>query len=171
MTRRGTRGAYFDGDAPLDGPASDVSAVQLSHCPSSGLRRERRAPTAASRDPVAAASAHAEGTSHPAVRPLRRSSSLKPLASRSRQLPPPSRGLPRFHAGTSPLLPCGISEPHGGANPQNANRGSLQETAEMIGPSGRLCLPQAKGSLRRASCPYVEPKIREEAAPLNMSNM
>ncbi|XP_019715916.1 serine-rich coiled-coil domain-containing protein 2 isoform X2 [Hippocampus comes] len=158
-------GAYFD--APLDGPASDASAPadppQLSHrrgiqCPSSGLRRERRAPAAASRDPVAAASVHGEGTSHPAVRPLRQSSSLKPLASRSRQLPPPSRGLPCFHVGprqqlpgpcrASPLLPCGISEPpgdlHGDANPQNANRGSLQETAKMIGPSGRLCLPKPK---------------------------
>ncbi|XP_051935675.1 serine-rich coiled-coil domain-containing protein 2 isoform X2 [Hippocampus zosterae] len=120
-------GAYFDAAAPLDGPASDASAPadppQLSHrrgiqCPSSGFRRERRAPAATWRDPVAAASVHGEGTSHAAVRPLRQSSSLKPSA---RQLPPPSRGLPCFHVGprqqlpgpcrTSPLLPCGISEP------------------------------------------------------------
>ncbi|XP_061645581.1 serine-rich coiled-coil domain-containing protein 2 isoform X1 [Phyllopteryx taeniolatus] len=163
---RGAR-ASVDADAPLDGLASNVSAPadpsELSHprtiqCSSSGVQCERQGPAAMSHDSVAPASAYREGASRPATKPLRQLSSLKPLASRSRQLPPPSRGLPCFNNGprqqipsvcrTSPLQPHRISEPHavphGGVNSENSDRGSLKEPAKMIAASGRSCLPKPK---------------------------
>ncbi|XP_068576018.1 serine-rich coiled-coil domain-containing protein 2 isoform X1 [Cebidichthys violaceus] len=87
--------------------------------------------------------------------------SLRPLANRTKQLPPPSRGLPCFNTGpqvqspslsrTSLLQPRRASEPGRDlwccdSNLEEPDRGTLKDpgSAKILIPLSRSCLPKPK---------------------------
>lgn len=93
--------------------------------------------------------------------PLKPGSSLRPLTNWTKQLPPPSRGLPCFNSGpqvqapslrrTSLLQPCTASDPcrdpqFSKSSPVEPDRGTLKDPglAKTQIPSSRSCLPKPK---------------------------
>lgn len=85
--------------------------------------------------------------------------SFGPLANRTKQLPPPSRGLPCFNAGpqapslcrTSLLQPRRAAEPCrdlrcSNSSPEEPDRGTLADpgSAKILIPLSRSCLPKPK---------------------------
>uniref|UniRef100_A0A3B4V3C1 Coiled-coil serine rich protein 2 n=1 Tax=Seriola dumerili TaxID=41447 RepID=A0A3B4V3C1_SERDU len=92
---------------------------------------------------------------------LKLGSSLGPLTNRTKQLPPPSRGLPCFNAGpqvqapslrrTSLLQPCRASHPCRDTQCAKSSlvepdQGTLKDpgSAKILIPLGRSCLPKPK---------------------------
>ncbi|XP_059215287.1 serine-rich coiled-coil domain-containing protein 2 isoform X1 [Centropristis striata] len=92
---------------------------------------------------------------------LKQGCSLGPLGNRTKQLPPPSRGLPCFNAGpqVQASSPCRTSllQPHRASEPrrdprcsssslEEPDQGTLKDprSAKILIPSSRSCLPKPK---------------------------
>lgn len=173
----GTKLHRLGSGAPQGITARDTPASAAQ----SAAQRERRAPAVVLQNSITPRSAGStcprmlqpprlhKCVSLPALKPggaggsgsLKPGCSPGPLANQTKQLPPPSRGLPCFNAGpqvqapslcrTSLLQPRRISEPRRdppstGSSPEEPNWGTLKDpgSPKIPNPLSRSCLPKPK---------------------------